>query len=1139
MKYLMAAAFLLLIFSNGDICYSQVKINEVSASNDESYFTHDHDDPDWIELYNISSSTVNLSNWKIYDKNDPGKAYTLPDTNIAPKEFIIINCSGSEEDHSEIEVIESSAPNLRPMEYDAFDFYYLPVEGDANISAKFNHVDFYSPGTQVCLMFRESLEFDSRYIAVIIRKAYEPMLYVYLRKKIHVGANHHPSWFDLDFPKVKLKLEKTEDTIKTYFMNERFEWEQDKDFIFETSNALFAGIGIASNDIENKTYACLSEVSVNDIPYKIKDMKLERIHHHQDSKLYTSNEIYDDFKISNSKGSVYLWDGSDRLIDSVQIEERESNITTGRSPDGSDNIAIFDKPTPGRLNAESYLAKAQAPEVSIEPGIYNESIELEFTNEDKELNIYYTLDGSQPNDSLEKYRGEAIKIDTNCVLKARTYKAGCIPSRTHYFNYIFNENTDLPVIAINSEEGNFFGRDHGIFHESNIYRNIEIPAHLHYIETATGRQYRSFTGIKVHGSTSKLTVPMKSMRLYARDRYGNDWFEFPFFDNDYSIYKRLVLRNAGQDWFNSYIRDIYANLLARKLDKDLAAAIQPCIVYLNGKYWGLMNLQERVDEKMISTQYDIDDDEINLLEDNDLLKNGTYENFRQFRDTLDHIDIANEKDFEYLLSKMDRRNLYNYLVIRFYTLIMDWPCWNHKFWQSDEMDAAYRWIVYDSDISLAYSGQDHNFGNFFPPQCTFARLYHMYIKHKNFRIPFINYYCDLLNTTLDRKMPLALLDSLKKLIAGEIPRHQQKWEGSCQDWETHISKIRDFLAVRPYTARSTMIGNIYVYDTTAIKFIEADNGIYKVNSIFIEDHQKKYVYFNDVPITIEAIPDSGYKFKKWKKGDLPDKPKVNVYPDADMQEIEAEFIAEDDILPPIINEIMYKPADSSDSQDWFELYNPNEFTIYIGNWYFHDKHDDNHFVFPEDARISSKDYLIIAENTEQFTQINPAVENYTGNFDFGLGKKDIIRLYNTKGELMDSVSYSNESPWDNEADGTGNSLELISPEIDNNLPESWQASIAADGTPGTENSIRWITIDHEKSFECSVFPNPANDIITIKNPGNKTLGINICDILGQIIYKANISDDHTIDLDTFQTGIYLIRIIEGNKVRTFKLIKYE
>ena len=63
----------------------------------------------------------------------------------------------------------------------------------------------------------------------------------------------------------------------------------------------------------------------------------------------------------------------------------------------------------------------------------------------------------------------------------------------------------------------------------------------------------------------------------------------------------------------------------------------------------------------------------------------------------------------------------------------------------------------------------------------------------------------------------------------------------------------------------------------------------------------------------------------------------------------------------------------------------------------------------------------------------------------------MIRLFDSNGNLVDSVVYDDVDPWPSEADGVGPTLELISPFLDNSIAENWIAS-EGFGSPGSENS---------------------------------------------------------------------------------------
>jgi hypothetical protein len=96
--------------------------------------------------------------------------------------------------------------------------------------------------------------------------------------------------------------------------------------------------------------------------------------------------------------------------------------------------------------------------------------------------------------------------------------------------------------------------------------------------------------------------------------------------------------------------------------------------------------------------------------------------------------------------------------------------------------------------------------------------------------------------------------------------------------------------------------------------------------------------------------------------------------------------------------------------------------------------------------------VVLSRERLKYTTAFPSKSVPTGDFVFGLGSgSDCVRIFSNDSILVDSVMYSSYLPWPVEANGTGASLELISPEYDNALPASWKASPNPHGTPGEKN----------------------------------------------------------------------------------------
>jgi hypothetical protein len=161
----------------------------------------------------------------------------------------------------------------------------------------------------------------------------------------------------------------------------------------------------------------------------------------------------------------------------------------------------------------------------------------------------------------------------------------------------------------------------------------------------------------------------------------------------------------------------------------------------------------------------------------------------------------------------------------------------------------------------------------------------------------------------------------------------------------------------------------------------------------------------------------------------------------------------------VINEIMYNTAGAPDVE-YVELYNSGPAPQDLSGWYLLDD-NDGHDRCMLVGTLSPGQYLVIAGRFDLFNANYPGVTNVNPNpFDstqadvgFGLGNTgDQVRVFNGFDALIDIVAYADSDPWPSDADGSGPSLELINPELDNSLPLSWGAGAFA-GTPGVESSL--------------------------------------------------------------------------------------
>ena len=130
----------------------------------------------------------------------------------------------------------------------------------------------------------------------------------------------------------------------------------------------------------------------------------------------------------------------------------------------------------------------------------------------------------------------------------------------------------------------------------------------------------------------------------------------------------------------------------------------------------------------------------------------------------------------------------------------------------------------------------------------------------------------------------------------------------------------------------------------------------------------------------------------------------------------------------VINEINYHSSLDFDPEDWIEFYNITESPLDISKWVFIDGSYEQAYVFKENLIVPSKEYHVLSRDLSLFTDLFPTVSQVSGNMYKGFsGSGESLYLYNNDGFLVDSLTYSDSSPWPEQADGNGPSLELISP----------------------------------------------------------------------------------------------------------------
>ncbi len=388
-----------------------------------------------------------------------------------------------------------------------------------------------------------------------------------------------------------------------------------------------------------------------------------------------------------------------------------------------------------------------------------------FNHPNKERTDFECEIAPPSDDAVDKctvIRAAARKADG--VFTGETYLTYFIGTAEEHINGLKESceaaGSSLAVMSISVNYDDFFDNEKGIYVKGKVFEDaladfLEEEKKLRDPETARkldanykqkGREWEreaSVTlfefspegaeevltqscGIRIQGNYSRSDV-QKGLRLYARKDYGENNFKYAVFGNDYVNVKgetmdkfdRLVLRNGGNCAFTSKFNDTYW----QSLIEDLNCATQksrPCVVYLNGEYWGLYILQEDYTDDYMEDYYGVNKDDVIIYKgdaeslelgyklDEGELPSGVddetyyFHELYEFFDT--HDNLSSEDDYNEFIKLVDPDSVLDYFAVQSWIdNKWDWPGKNWSMWKTTSRndgygDGRWRFMFYDIEF---------------------------------------------------------------------------------------------------------------------------------------------------------------------------------------------------------------------------------------------------------------------------------------------------------------------------------------------------------------------------------------------------------------------------------------------------------
>jgi hypothetical protein len=605
---------------------------------------------------------------------------------------------------------------------------------------------------------------------------------------------------------------------------------------------------------------------------------------------FDGTNVHASFKLTQTRNNedIVLSNPAEVIIDSHLIETpNQGNHSWGRVGDGATEWGVLTTPTPGSGNVNVKQSYASKPIIEPAAGFYDAPVEVSISSPDADVMIYYTLDGSTPSINSTLYGGP-FEINTTTVVKtiAISPNEDIPPSFVDFHTFFINDNHTIPVISISGEDlpnlldGNQFAEPLGYF---ELFENGER------VSDATGE-------FNKHGNDS-WAYPQRGIDYITRDQLGDDHSVkhqvFPEI-SERDQFQRLIIKAAANDNYpfetgGAHIRDAYVHTLSQLAGLDLdERTYKPCVMYLNGEYWGVYEIREKVDDNDYTDYYyDQGRKWIDFIKTWGITweEYGSWDDWYDLRNYINTNDMTDPANYAYVTERLNVNSLIDYIILHSHNVSSDWLNWNTGWWRGRKEDGGakkWRYILWDEDATFGhyinFTGIPDESPNADPcnpeeinPGTDFEghiEIFSTLAENEEFFAQYINRYADLNSTYFRCDFMIPLLDSMIAKIEPEMPRQFDRWGGNMSGWQENVQNLRDFIETR-----CTIIeqGIVDCYEDEGITgpyelIINVEpqgTGKVKVNSIEGINYPWNATYYGGIDIELEAIPTQNNQFLYW------------------------------------------------------------------------------------------------------------------------------------------------------------------------------------------------------------------------------------------------------------------------------------
>lgn len=345
--------------------------------------------------------------------------------------------------------------------------------------------------------------------------------------------------------------------------------------------------------------------------------------------------------------------------------------------------------------------------------------------------------------------------------------------------------------------GNFHGRG----------QTWERRALARFVDPDGAERFQGEVGVRIHGQMTR-AFPQHALRLI---------FDPPspvplYVPGEGMGTKVAIARAAGNDQVKAFMRDaLLQRLCAESMSETSASSSH--VLYINGAYWGIHHLRQRVDEHELARRHGVLPKEVALVEElmGSMVGNTPdVEDFERLRLRAEKWDGIRQGSIDRLEAMLNVDAFLEYMAIMLFVDNSDWPGDNIRFWRrtgkAAEQDPRWHPIIQDLDLAFghmrpsSFDPLPHLAGTNSPTAGLFRALMKSRTMRERFNVHMERVAGELLST----ERVIQHIDSMEALLLPEMERHVARWRrpATLEAWQAEVEALRTFARERPAYMRS-------------------------------------------------------------------------------------------------------------------------------------------------------------------------------------------------------------------------------------------------------------------------------------------------------------------------------------------------